>query len=90
MSQYRKAPVDVLVRHSTSGKLKPAAILFDDGQTYEIEKVTECFVAKAAKIGGEMALRYTIQVLGQKTYLYEKDGIFFVEAKVRGRQTCRT
>ena len=38
MSQYRKAPVDVLVRH----------------------------------------------------YLYEKDGIFFVEAKVRGRQACRT
>lgn len=90
MVQYRKAPVDVLVRHSTSGKQKPTAILYDDGQTYEIEKITECFVAKAAKIGGEMALRYTIRVKGQETYLFEKDGVFFVEAKVKGVQSCRT
>lgn len=90
MEQFKKAPVDVLVRHSTSGKLKPSAILYDDGKTYLIEKVTECFYAKAAKIGGEMALRYTIQVRGKETYLYEKDGIFFVEAKVRGVQPCRT
>lgn len=89
MEQYRKAFVDVLVRHSTSGKQKPAAILYDDGRTYEIEKGTACFVAKASKIGGEMALRYTIQVLGQETYLYEKEGLFFVEAKVRN-QLCRT
>ena len=41
MEQYRKTPVDVLVRHSTSGKLKPAAILYDDGKTYPIEKITE-------------------------------------------------
>lgn len=90
MEQYKKVPVDVLVRHSTSGKQKPAAILYDDGQTYEIEKVTDCFFAKAAKIGGEMALRYTIRVKGRETYLFEKDGIFFVEAKVNGRQSCRT
>ena len=89
MNQYRKAPVDVLVRHSASGKQKPTAILFDDGKTYEIEKITDCFVARAAKIGGEMAMRYTIQIQGQKTYLFEKDGIFFVEAKVRGH-ACRT
>ena len=90
MEQYRKTPVDVLVRHSTSGKLKPAAILYDDGKTYLIEKVTECFHAKAAKIGGEMALRYTIRIHGRETYLYEKDGIFFVEAKVQGGPSCRT
>ena len=37
-----------------------------------------------------MALRYTIRVKGQETYLYEKDGVFFVEAKVKGVQSCRT
>ena len=89
-TQYKKTPVDVLVRHSTSGKLKPTAILYEDGKTYEIEKITECFVAKTARTGDEMALRYTIQVQGQKTYLYEKNGIFFVEAKVRREQNCRT
>ena len=89
MEQYRKTPVDVLVRHSTSGKLMPAAILYDDGKTYPIEKVTECFYAKASKIGGEMALRYTIRVHGKETYLFEKDGIFFVEAKVKERLPCR-
>ena len=89
MEHYRKTPVDVLVRHSTSGKLKPAAILYDDGKTYPIEKVTECFYAKAAKTDGEVALRYTIRVHGKVTYLYEKDGIFFVEAKVKERLPCR-
>lgn len=89
MEQYRKTPVDVMVRHSTSGKLKPAAILYDDGNTYSIEKVTECFYAKAAKTDGEEALRYTIRVQGKETYLYEKDGIFFVEAKVKERLPCR-
>ena len=49
MEHYRKTPVDVLVRHSTSGKLKPAAILYDDGKTYPIEKVTECFTQKQQK-----------------------------------------
>ena len=90
MKEYKKVPVDVLVRHSTSGKKKPVAILYDDGQTYEIEKVTDCFVAKASKIGDEMAWRYTIRVRGQETYLFEKDGIFFVQAKVKGRQPCHT
>lgn len=87
--EYKKVPVDVLVRHSTSGKQKPVAILYEDGQTYEIEKITACFVAKVSKIGDEMALRYTIRVRGQETYLFEKEGIFFVQAKVKGRQPCR-
>lgn len=88
--EYKKVPVDVLVRHSTSGKQKPVAILYEDGQTYEIEKVTDCFVARVSKTGDEMALRYTIRVRGQETHLFEKDGIFFVQAKVKGRQPCRT
>ena len=88
--EYKKVPVDVLVRHSTSGKQKPVAILYEDGQTYEIEKITARFVAKVSTIGDEMALRYTIRVRGQETFLFEKEGIFFVQAKVKGRQPCRT
>ena len=89
MEQFKKTPVDVLVCHSASGKQKPTAILYDDGKTYPIEKITECFHAKAAKTDGQVALRYTIRVHGKETYLYEKDGIFFVEAKVKERLACR-
>ena len=78
--ERRKVFVDVLVRHTKDGKKVPITIVFEDGQKYEIDKLCDRRRAAASKVGGS-GIRYTIQINGRETFLFEDEELWFVEAK---------
>ena len=85
-----KAYVPVDVSFTEEGQMLPRAVVWEDGQRYEIDRVKDIRPSYAAKAGGQ-GDRYTILVKGQATYLnFERTtnlsgniiGRWFVERKV--------
>ena len=44
MIQREKRYVEVDVRFSTEGRLRPLQIIFDKGQVYKIDKIKDCLL----------------------------------------------
>lgn len=78
--QYRKVNVAVLVSVSPDRTKTPLSLTFEDGKTYQIDRVCGRRRAAASKVGGT-GIRYSIIVRGQQTYLFEDEDQWFVEAK---------
>ena len=85
-----KAYVPVVVSLTEEGQMLRRAVVWEDGQRYEIDRVKDIRPSYAAKAGGQ-GDRYTILVKGQVTYLYFERttnlsgniiGRWFVERKV--------
>ena len=85
-----KVYVSVTVDFSSEGVMLPRMIVWEDGMKYDVDRVIDIRPAYAAKAGGQ-GDRYTIQVNGQRPYLYfERStnlsgnviGRWFVERKV--------
>ena len=74
MIQREKRYVEVDVRFSTEGRLRPLQIIFDKGQVYKIDK-------------GGVGDRYTCMIQGKERELWFEDGRWFVAAKVATKQT---
>ena len=56
------------------------SIKFSDGKTYEIDQVLGRKRAAASKVGGT-GIRYSIRIGQHRTFLFEDEGLWFVEAK---------
>lgn len=81
MADRRKVYVDVNVDHLPDGTARPNRIKFEDGNTYDIDRVKYVCRAASTKVGGT-GLRYTVMICGTETYLFdEQNGKWFVEAK---------
>ena len=82
-----KVYVNVNALFTDEGSMIPKAILWEDGKTYEIQKVTDIRRAASLKAGAT-GIRYTIYVDGYETHLYYGDDHrWFVEAKTPHRPT---
>ncbi|RHT24009.1 MULTISPECIES: hypothetical protein [unclassified Butyricicoccus] len=77
---WEKVYVDTLVRHTKDGGSIPLSIKFSDGKTYEIDQVLGRKRAAASKVGGT-GIRYSIRIGQHRTFLFEDEGLWFVEAK---------
>ena len=79
-SPYKKY-VDVNVEFTKEGNLIPRSIIWEDGTTYEIQKITD--VRRVANlVVGAVGVRYTIYVDGYESHLYYGDNRrWFVESK---------
>lgn len=77
--EYHKAYVSVIVKHHADGQKTPLQIIFEDGHKFTIDRVVERRRAAATKVGGT-GIRYKIIIRGQERYIYEDDGLWFVEA----------
>lgn len=77
----RKVYVDVNVRFSKEGKVRPLSITWKDGVTYEIDKIKD--VRRAASlIAVGIGMRYTCVILGRESHLfYEDNNKWFVEGR---------
>lgn len=76
----RKVFVDVVVLKYRDGKSRPLKIQWEDGTIYIIERLlNRCSIFSRQTGGG--SIRYTVQINGKETFLYEEDGRWFVEAK---------
>ena len=63
--------VEMLVRYSKDGTMMPAVLKWEDGQSYEIDKVLD--VRRAASEAGSMGVRYTVRIMGQDRRLFYED-----------------
>ena len=85
-----KVYVQVKVVFDESGRMLPRALVWEDGEEFEIDRVKDIKQAAAMKCGGQ-GDRYTIYVKGKETYLFfERNasltgnniGRWFVERRV--------
>lgn len=76
-----KKYVPVLVHFDQDGKMSPVMIEFDEGQTYEIDKVVDVRRAACQSVGG-VGDRYTVRIQGRDSYLWFEKGRWFVAAKL--------
>ena len=75
-----KVYVDVVAHIDSSGDVTPLTVIWENGKHFEIDRVYNVQRAYATKVGGT-GIRYEISVSGKRTYLFEDDGKWFVEAK---------
>ena len=74
---YKKY-VAVLVRFDQDGKMTPLSILWEDGRSYEIDRITDRTRAASLKAGGQ-GMRYTCLIRGHQRYLFFDDTRWFIE-----------
>lgn len=86
----KKVYVDVEVDFRKDGVMIPRQITWEDGEKYEIDRVTDIRQAAAMKAGGQ-GDRYTVWINGRQSYLFfERNcsltgnniGRWFVERKI--------
>ena len=64
-----KVYVEVTSVTSVEGIMLPRSLLWEDGRTYKIDRVSEIKQSAAMKCGGQ-GDRYTIWIDGKMSYLY--------------------
>ncbi len=77
-----KRYVKVIAVHEADGTIVPVRIYFD-GKAYRVSSLKHTASMRELYRGGR-GTRYTINVNGQETYLYEDRERFYVEAKEKG------
>ena len=68
----------MIAKMQDDGKIIPLTILWENGKTFNIDKVLD-IRKKASTKGGGKGLRYTCKILGQERFLWLDDNIWFVE-----------
>ena len=78
----RKVYVKVLIMQDENGEIQPLQIVWDDGKSYEVDKVIYRCRASSTKVGGT-GMRYTVRISGKETFLYfsEDENRWFMEGK---------
>lgn len=76
----RKVYVEVTARFDLEGNITPLSICWEDGRTFEIDRVLDVRRAASTKAGG-IGMRYRCRIIGKETFLFFEDPRWFVEAK---------
>ena len=67
-----KVYVNVSAFVDTEGNVYPISFVWEDGNTYTIDKITEIRPAASLKAGG-FGVRYSIKVRNQQTYIWYEE-----------------
>ena len=76
----RKVYVDVFAKILKDGQVLPYVVIWEDGKTFEVDKVLDIRPAASLKAGGT-GIRYTCRISNKETYLFYEENKWFVEAK---------
>lgn len=76
----RKVYVAVTVRFEIDGAMTPLSITWEDGRTFEVDKILDFRRAASLKAGG-VGMRYLCRIENKETYLFYEDPRWFVEGK---------
>lgn len=78
---YEKVYVTVLARVSPEGKITPKAVEWEDGRTYEVDKVTAVHLQPPSYVGGILTELHDCLIEGRRKQLYREtdSGRWFVE-----------
>ena len=64
-----KKYIDVAAHFDSQGQVMPLIFWWDDGKSFQIDKVLDVRRAASLKAGG-IGMRYTCRILGKERYLY--------------------
>ncbi|MBR2909901.1 MAG: hypothetical protein IKC11_06150 [Clostridia bacterium] len=70
--------ISVIAKMSSTGKVSPLSIIWEDGREFSIDKIIDCR-PKASTKGGGKGLRYTVKIKGQEKYLFLNEYLWFIE-----------
>ena len=70
-SHPQRVYVEMHVKYTPDGTMTPSMLKWQDGSTYEIDRVLD--VRRAASAAGSMGIRYTVRILGQVRRLFFED-----------------
>lgn len=73
MKQY----VSVTAKFDSDGNILPLSIHWDDGRSFDIDRITDIRYAASLKIGGA-GIRYTCRIKQNEKYLFLEDNRWFV------------
>lgn len=76
----RRVYVKVVVQIDEAGGVRPLSVSWEDGRTFEVDRLLDVRRAASTKVGGQ-GIRYTCRIRGHETYLFEDNGRWFVEAR---------
>lgn len=79
MNTY-KVFVGVTARFEPDGKIIPLSVLWEDGRTFEIDKILDVRRAASLKAGGA-GIRYTVRIGRRETFLFLEEGRWFVQRR---------
>ena len=80
IASRRKHYVEVLARIDEEGAVTPVSVTWDDGRTFEIDRVLDVRQAASLKVGGT-GMRYLVRIGQTTTYLFYENPRWFVEEK---------
>lgn len=75
-----KKYVSVVARFSEDGKVMPLSLEWEDGCSFEIDKVLDVRRAASQKAGG-IGVRYTCRIRNKQVYLFKDEDIWFIETE---------
>lgn len=79
--EFIKTYVEAIIKVLPDGQKRPMIIVFENRKKYAVDRVRRITRACATKVGGT-GIRYTVEILGTTTFLFEDDeGHWFVEAR---------
>lgn len=70
--------ISLLAEFTPEGKVMPKAINWEDGRSFEIDRVADIRRAASLKAGG-IGVRYTCFIRGKQVYLFKDDDTWFIE-----------
>lgn len=73
-----KKYVCVTAKFDPDGNILPIAINWDDGRSFEIDRVTDVRYAASLKSGGA-GIRYTCRIKSKEKYLFLEENKWFIE-----------
>jgi hypothetical protein len=77
-SSYNRRYVAMDVHYTENGNITPTRLYWDDGKSFEIDRVTDVRPGVSLKVGAS-GLRYTCLILGKERCIYLSEGKWFVE-----------
>ena len=75
-----KVYIGVTATFEPDGRLLPRSILWEDGRTFEIDKILDVRRAASLKAGGT-GIRYTVRIGRHETFLFLENGRWFAERR---------
>ena len=79
MNTY-KVFVGVTAKFEPDGKIIPLSVLWEDGRTFEIDKILDVRRAASLKAGGA-GIRYTVRIGRRETFLFLEEGRWFAQRR---------
>jgi len=79
--KFKKVYVTMIVKILKDGSIRPMKMIWEDGLSYDIDRVLHITPAASVKVAG-FGKRYTVMIEGKQRDIYDEDGKWFVEKEI--------